>query len=307
MLDKGIGNVYNRSMNFKLQPIENVLLVPKIANVHFFEFPQDYGTKADKHPFCELIFVNSGEIFVRSDGYNGTLSKYEMLIHGANSVHALTCPNASETSVVIIGFECLSARLNAFAQKPVRLDETEIKHLAEIVREGRNVFAPPYNVPVYDMEKKKKQMFGSEQMLRSLLESFLIGLIRKHEFFENADENDDVDFQINEIIKYVDNNYLERITLDELAFLFRTNRSTLCKEFKLATGKTVIEYITEKKMHSAKRLLEQSKKSIAQIADELNFDCVPYFCKFFKKQAGVPPKEYQKRIKANAKTQETFL
>ena len=285
-------------MDFKLQPIENVLLVTKIANVHFFEFPQDYGTKDDKHPFCELIFVNSGEIFVRSDGYDGVLSKNEMLIHGANNVHSLNCPNASETSVVIIRFECFSDKLRAFAKKPVRLDESEIKHLAEIVREGRNVFAPPYNVPVYDMEKKKKQMFGSEQMLRSLLESFLIGLIRKYEFFESADENDDVDFQISEIVKYVDNNYLERITIDELAFLFRTNRSTLCKEFKLATGKTVIGYITEKKLQAAKRLLKQSKKSIAQIADELNFDCVPYFCRFFKKQTGIPPKEYQKRLNA---------
>ncbi len=293
-VDKFCLFLYNKNMDFKLKNIENVLSVPKIANVHFFEFPKQYETKDDKHPFCELIFVNVGSLCIRSDEYSGKLSKNEMLIHGANCVHSLICPKESETSVIIIGFECHSERLQAFAQKPLLLSESEIRQLAEIVKEGRNVFAPPYNVPVYDMEKKKKQVFGSEQMLQSLLENFLIGLIRKHEVFESESETEDGSFQIGEILKYVDANYLERITIDELAFLFRTNRSTLCQEFKNATGGTLVRYISDKKTQAVKRLLLHSKKSVAQIADELNFDCVPYFCKFFKKQTSMTPKDFRK-------------
>jgi YesN/AraC family two-component response regulator len=54
---------------------------------------------------------------------------------------------------------------------------------------------------------------------------------------------------IREVVQYVDDNFLERITLDELAFLFGTNRATLCKEFKGATGKTVVNYISDKKLY----------------------------------------------------------
>lgn len=180
-------------------------------------------------------------------------------------------------------------------KKPVSLSETEVKQLAAIVKEGRNVFAPPYNVPVYDMVKKKRQLFGSEQMLRSALETFLIGLIRKYEFFENGDASEETDITINEIVEYVENNYAERITLDELAFLFHTNRSTLCKEFRQATGQTLGQYVADKKLSEAKRKLSQKKKSVTQIADELHFESVPYFCEFFKKHTGLTPSEYREQ------------
>ena len=280
-------------MEFKLKTLETVLAVPKIANVHFFEYPRGHETRSDKHPFCELLFVNGGKVTVRSDEYNGTLSKNSLIIHGANKPHSFSCSKNAESSLVIIGFECNCAELAQFGKRPIFLNETEVKQMAGIVKEGRNVFAPPYNVPVYDMVKKKNQIFGSEQMLRCLLESFLLGLIRKHEYFEAMDESDDVDFAIGEIIEYVDGNYTERITIDELAFLFRTNRSTLCKEFRLATGKTLNKYITDKKIEKAKRKLEKGVKSVSQIADELNFESVPYFCKFFKKHTGLTPSKYQ--------------
>ena len=103
------------------------------------------------------------------------------------------------------------------------------------------MFPPPYNVPVYDMVKKKTQPFGSEQMLRSLLETFFIGLIRKYEFFESNTTSEKNSFTIQEIIDYIDGNFKEKISLDELAFLFHTNRSTLCKKFHLSAVQNVFK------------------------------------------------------------------
>lgn len=284
-------------MNFKLKKLENVITVQEIANVHFFQFPKGYQTTADKHPFLEVVFVGTGSISIISDEYNGTLNKNELLIHPANCEHSLSCPKRAETTLIILGFTCQSDKLAYFANKPVLLDETQVKQLAEIVQEGRNVFAPPYNVPMYDMVKKKHTVFGSEQMLRSLLEGFLIGLVRKYEFLENSDSAQDTAFTVNEIVQYIDNNYTEKITLEELAFLFRTNRSTLCKAFRLATGKSLGEYISDKKTEKAKALLAREDKSITQIAEMLNFDSVPYFCEFFKRRTGLTPSAYRKSIK----------
>ena len=253
-------------MDFKLNDIQTVIDVPRIANVHFFEFPKGHHTAMDSHHFCELIFVANGTIFVNSEQFNGTLKKNDFIIHFTDCKHALSCPKNSVTSVIIIGFECYAEKLKYFAKKPILLNDVEIKQLAGIVKEGRNVFAPPYNVPVYDMKKKKKQTYGAEQTLRALLEVFLIGLIRKHEFFEVNEEFEKNEFEINEILNYVNNNFLEKITIDELAFLFHTNRSTLCKEFKAVTGKTIINYINAKKLDFAKEKLAFSSMSISQIS-----------------------------------------
>ena len=281
-------------MDFKLKKLNTSVQVLEIANVHFFEFPKGYKTVNDKHPFCELIFVGTGAIFVNSEEYSGMLNKNELLLHGANSVHSFSCPKKAETTLIIIGFTCNQDKLSYFTKKPVRLDEPQVKQLAEIVKEARNVFAPPYNVPIYDMVKKKEQPFGSEQMLRTLIESFLIGLIRKYEFFENSESKEETSFTVNEILDYIDSTYTEKIALDELAFLFRTNRSTLCKNFKAESGKTLGAYIKDKKIEEAKRLLLQGSKTVTQIADELNFETVPYFCEFFKRHTGMTPSEYQK-------------
>lgn len=204
-------------------------------------------------------------------------------------MHALSCPKNEQTTVIIIGFECFSDKIAYFTKKPVSLNETEIKQLAAIVKEGRNVFAPPYNVPVYDMVKKKKQIFASEQMLKSQLEIFLLELIRKYEFFESEEDSEENDFAIGEIVEYIDNNFLKKITLDELAFLLRTNRSTLYREFKLFTDNSPIAYIAEKKIETAKEKLKSRKKRSRKLRTSCNLKASLTFVNFSKSKRGYPP------------------
>jgi AraC-like DNA-binding protein len=98
---------------------------------------------------------------------------------------------------------------------------------------------------------------------------------------------------IRDIIAYTDENFLEKITIDELAFLFNTNRATLCKEFKRATGKTLISYIANKKTELAKKIIANSEITFTEVAERLNFESVHYFTRFFKKETGMTPKEYR--------------
>ncbi|MBR2449843.1 MAG: helix-turn-helix transcriptional regulator, partial [Clostridia bacterium] len=270
-------------MNYVLKKLDDTISVTGIANVHFFEFPQNFYTQDDSHPFYELVYVSSGSLMVVSEDYTGTLDKNKLIIHRAGEHHFLRCSSGNEPTVIIIGFTCTGGNIDKFSSSPVHLDDVEIKKLAEIVKEGRNVFAPPYDVPKYDMKKKKNPPFGAEQMLKNLLEYFLIGLFRKIDTPIEEDAGALSRLTANEIVAYIDDNYKERITLDELAFLFRTNRSTLCKVFKNSTGKTVSEYVGDKKLEAAKRKITQTDKTLTEIAEELNFESIHYFTRFFKK------------------------
>ena len=53
-------------MKFILKSLSNSLSVKGVANVHFFEFPENYSTENDKHPFFELLFVAGGKVKVES-------------------------------------------------------------------------------------------------------------------------------------------------------------------------------------------------------------------------------------------------
>ena len=184
---------------------------------------------------------------------------------------------------------------------PIHLADSNVKKLAEIVKEGRNVFMPPYNVPVYDMKKKKHQLFASEQMLKILLEYFLIRLIREYNFNVNAEDATEAPRLINEIIAYVNDNYLEKITIDELAFIFKTNRASLCRDFKRTTGKTLVEFVNMKRFEAAKYKILNTRDTFTKIAEDLNFESIHYFTRFFKKMSGMTPKEFRRaRFKQNS-------
>ena len=282
-------------MEYVTKRLNDAISITGIVNLHLFEFQKDFSTIDETHPFYELVFVNSGTLSIKSESYTGNLEANEMIIHRCNERHSLSCSSDNSCVVIIIGFECNSKKIDAFSKVPLHLGDSNIKKLAEIVKEGRNVFMPPYNVPVYDMKKKQHQMFASEQMLKILLEYFLIRLIREYNFnINSSDDSPELPLLINEIIAYVSDNYLEKITIDELAFLFKTNRATLCRDFKKNTGKTLIEFINTKKFEGAKYMILNTRSTFTKIAESLNFESIHYFTRFFKKMSGMTPKEYRK-------------
>lgn len=83
------------------------------------------------------------------------------------------------------------------------------------------------------------------------------------------------------------------ITTEELSRAVGMNRTYLCKRFQEETGMTVNRYVTAVKMDEAKRLLEVTKKTPAEIAEVLGYSSQSYFQSVFKKSTGRTPGEYR--------------
>lgn len=279
-------------MEFKLKKLGDSVSVAEIANVHFFEFPENFYTGYDHHPFYELVYVSSGALNIRSEGFTGTLKKNQAIIHDCDEKHSLSCPHGNAPTVIIIGFTCVGLP-KSVTGTPTELFVNETGLLSAIIKEGRSVFAPPYDVPTYNMQKKKHVPFGAEQSLKNGLEQLLISLIRRQT--GNRDDNLPPvgEFDVKEVIRYLDENFREKITIDELSFIFGTNRSSVCKSFKAVTGKGINEYVNDKKLNEAKRLLTETDDTITEIAERLNFTGIHYFTAFFKKNTGLSPTEYK--------------
>lgn len=287
-----------------MKNLKTVLNVSRIANLHYFEFTPNFETKDDKHPFYELVYVDSGTLGIHSDHFSGILKQNQMILHTPNETHSLLCPPDAAPNIIIIGFECKSKyaqeQLKIFSARPAVLMPFLSKLLAEIVMEGREVFLPPYDVPnLADMKKRPKPMFGSDHLLKNLLELFLIKLIREEKFkvSEKAQSNRYSHF-ISRVLAYIHQNYREKITIDDLSFLFGTNRTTLCKSFKEETGYSIIEYVNQERIKAAKRIIREGDKNFSQISEELNFPTQAYFTRIFQKTEGMTPSDYIKTIKS---------
>lgn len=62
-----------------------------------------------------------------------------------------------------------------------------------------------------------------------------------------------------------------------------------------SSGTAARDWINRAVVLQAKLLLRNSKHTIEQIAEELNFSTVPYFCRLFKREVGTTPTEYRNK------------
>lgn len=286
-------------MEFKLKKFEKAIDVTSIANIHYFEFTNRYHTLDDKHSFRELLYVDNGFIMVHSENYSGIVQENQLIIHKSNEIHSLSCPEDMGSNVIIIGFQCISEELDSFANNPITLRDNQKKLLTEIIKEGRSVFLPPYDVPNQkDMKKRKEYPFGADQMIKLKLENLFIELIREN---KNVSENNTADISgttMTEICNYIKDNFRNKITLAELCFLFGTNKTTLCNRFRTDMGETIISYINKLRIREAKLLLRGGNFNITQIADEVGFSSVHYFSRIFKQYEKQSPTSYIRTIKS---------
>lgn len=288
-------------MDFKLQKCKIQMNVTRIANIHYFEFTNEYHTSKDAHNFCELIYVDKGTLTVDAENFNGDLSVNQLIIHRPNEVHSLSTSDTVAPNVIIIGFECESDALIPFSQAPVLLTSEHIKALARIMAEGMSIYEPPYDIPNTTYMKKRRDFpFGADQMIKIGLESFLITLVRDFSESEGTKEisGDSTLGNIQAIHQYITENYNTKITLDNLCFLFGTNKTTLCKSFRQEYGTTILNYINSLKIREAKSLLRKNQATETQIAESLGYESIHYFCRQFKKATGQTPKEYARSIRS---------
>lgn len=98
---------------------------------------------------------------------------------------------------------------------------------------------------------------------------------------------------IQECEKYIEENFEKSITVADISRSIGTSPSYLSRIFKEATGSTIIHAINGKKLDKAKEYLLLTDMKIYEIADALGLENTTYFLLFFKKHAGLSPKDFK--------------
>ena len=96
------------------------------------------------------------------------------------------------------------------------------------------------------------------------------------------------------ILKYLNTNFQEKITLATLGEKFFLSEVTLCNYFKKYLGVTFLEYLSHLRITKAKELLLTTKKSMEEIAVAVGLGSANYFGLFFKKAVGLSPMQFRK-------------
>lgn len=118
--------------------------------------------------------------------------------------------------------------------------------------------------------------------------------------FQGQKEHEDT--PIREAQEFIEKNWQEKITVDQLASMFALGRRNLERRFKKATSNTVVEYIQRVKMEAAKKALETSRKSVNELMYDVGYSDTKAFRTVFKRVTGLSPIEYRNKYNKEAAT-----
>ncbi len=104
--------------------------------------------------------------------------------------------------------------------------------------------------------------------------------------------------RIKKAIDYIDRNYKDTVTLDDLSVTCGLSRSELCRCFKSVIRQSPMEYVTWVRIHKSLPLLASREHSITEVAELCGFSGSSYFAEMFKRHIGYTPSQYIKKISA---------
>jgi transcriptional regulator GlxA family with amidase domain len=108
-------------------------------------------------------------------------------------------------------------------------------------------------------------------------------------------QKDHEDNQIRKAQEFIENNFQEKITVDQLASMLAIGRRNLERRFKKATSNTVSEYIQRVKIEAAKIRLESSRENVNEVMYQVGYSDTKAFRNTFKRITGLSPVQYRQK------------
>ena len=98
------------------------------------------------------------------------------------------------------------------------------------------------------------------------------------------------------ITDYIHSHYMDDLSMQELAKQMNYSEAYFCKLFKQCFGQNFTSYLTEYRIDTAKKMLEQPTVNVKEIGKAVGYGDANYFAKVFKRITGQSPTEYRTEI-----------
>lgn len=103
------------------------------------------------------------------------------------------------------------------------------------------------------------------------------------------------------IVTYVQQHYMEKVTLEQLSKVLSLSQGACCREFKKYMKCTIFEYLMNYRINMSAKMLLTTDASITDIAYKCGFNGASYFIEQFKKKTGETPYTYKNARNINEK------
>ena len=99
---------------------------------------------------------------------------------------------------------------------------------------------------------------------------------------------------VEQICAYLAANYRQKFSLTEVAAQFYLSPYYLSRLFRRVTGQSIVDYINNRRIEAAQKLLETTELSISAVAEQTGFASAAHFRRVFREVMGTGPLQYRK-------------
>lgn len=249
------------------------------------------------HPEVELVYVNKGKGRRHIGNHLSYFNNSQLILIGSNLPHnGFIDRLTSKGKETMIQFhpEFLG---DLFNKQP---EMKNIMALLERAKKGilfkseaKKIIGPKIEKLPKHVGIKRISKFLEVLELLALTKDYVL-LNENGYVFETQPQDSN---KIDKIFKYVNSNYQDHITLDQIADHVSLTVPAFCRYFKKVTGKTFTRFVNEYRIFYATKLLTESQSSITDICFECGFNNFSHFNKVFNDVTGKTASKYRSEMK----------
>lgn len=238
------------------------------------------------HEFFELYYLESGERYHLIEGELYHLTANEFVIFPPNVMHHSYGDKNVPFKRIVLYF---TPDMIAYPEVRTYLQKKARVFSLKKVKKSFLYFL----LSTLDTEWDKEEGIFQKEYLKSLLNQLLLTILRA----DYTPVQSTPKTRPAQAVNYIHEHYAEEISIPELAEMLYVSPYHLCREFKKATGKTIVQYLNMTRVLHAQRMLLETDYNITRISKETGFSNLTHFNRIFKSIAGMSPSEKRKQYK----------
>lgn len=248
---------------------------------HFQTKPEYYTERQLLNSFL-IVYTLSGKGHLRYKDKEYTLSPYQVFFIDCMEKQFYFTDKVDLWEIVWIHFNGSSSR----------------GYYEEFIKQGSSVMNMDQHSRIPSTIQQIIEVHREKNILTEALSSKLIVDLLTELLLANNEHDLSGSFlpaHIKDLMKYLDQRFNQKMTLDALAQKTAMSKFHLVREFKRYTGFTPNEYVINSRITYAKELLKYSDLPIADISIKVGIENISHFISLFKNREEVTPLVFRKK------------
>lgn len=248
------------------------------------------------HPEIEITYVRKGTMCYKVNNLVYHLKEGDIVFNNSGALHSGTMENQEDCAYIPVTFDSrliygfFQSTINSKYVDPVIQDSM----LPAICIDQSESWHKPfreYLLRIIALDEKKPDFY--ELDITICLQSMWRLLLEHITYEPQVSRENSLEYdRIKKILSYIEDNYQNKITLNDIAGHIHLCESECTRLFKRHMNTTLFAFLQEYRIERSLEFL-QDDQPVSAVADKAGFSDPNYYSKVFAKIKGCSPREYR--------------